>query len=832
MAEAAAFWNGRLEATLGNLKTTPAGLSSQEADERRRRYGRNDLAEGRPQPIWRQLGQRLANPLVLMLLAAGAIAGATGDVASFAVILVIVALSVAMDFIQEGRAQRAVEALRRRVAIRTTTLRDGAPVETPASDLVPGDVVRLAAGDLVPADGRLIEASALLVDEALLTGESFPAEKHADEPEGASTDLEHAANAVFAGASVVAGAGAFVVCATGKSTRIGAIAGALAGRVPPNAFQQGLARFSTLLLRIAFVLVLVVLAESLALHRPWLEALLFALALAVGLTPELLPMIVTVTLARGALRLGEKRVIIKQLASIHNLGAMDVLCSDKTGTLTEARIDVVGHPDASGKDSARVLELAYVNSAFQTGLKSPLDTAIVGHQPMDISLWRRLDEDPFDFRRRRVTVLTEHRGSRLLIMKGATEDVLGLCVLAPAQRSAIDARVKAMGCDGLRLLAVASRQVPPDRDRLDPSDEVELTFEGLIAFLDPPKESAGKALAELEASGVAIKILTGDCQEVATHVLTSLGFKIHGVLDGHAVDALREEALMRRVRRVNLFCRVNPAQKLRILLALKRQGLTVGFLGDGVNDAPALHAADVGLSVDSAADVAKAAAPIVLLDKDLGVLAAGVLEGRRTVLNVDKYVLMASSANFGNILSMAIAGLFLPFLPLLPIQVLLTNLIYDVAQTGLPFDRVDPEAVKRPIHWDIRRIERFMLLMGPVSTAFDMVTFFVLIALFHAGVVFFRTGWFVESLITQTLMIFAVRTRRSLFASRPHPAVTALAFGLSALTLLLPLTPLGAWFHFAPPPLAYYGFLAAAVIGFLIAVEGAKRFFYARLAGA
>jgi Mg2+-importing ATPase len=423
--------------------------------------------------------------------------------------------------------------------------------------------------------------------------------------------------------------------------------------------------------------------------------------------------------------------------------------------------------------------------------------------------------------------LAERSGERLLIMKGAPEDVIALCELAPDLRAALQAKVTAMGEDGQRLLAVASRRL--DHDRLDRTDEAALSFEGFIAFLDPPKASAGAALARLEAGGVAIKILTGDCQEVASHVLEALGFKIKGVLDGHAIDGLREEALMRRVRRVNLFCRVNPAQKLRIILALKRQGQTVGFLGDGVNDAPALHAADVGLSVDSAVDVAKAAAPIVLLDKDLGVLAAGVLEGRRTVLNVDKYVLMASSANFGNILSMALAGAFLPFLPLLPIQVLLTNLIYDLAQTGLPFDRVDDEAVRGPIHWDIRRIERFMLMMGPVSTLFDLMTFFVLIALFHAGMAFFRTGWFVESLITQILMIFAVRTRRSLFKSRPHPAVVVLAFGLSALTLILPLTPLGGWFQLRPPPLPYYGFLALAALAFLAAMEGAKRLFYSRL---
>ena len=540
------------------------------------------------------------------------------------------------------------------------------------------------------------------------------------------------------------------------------------------------------------------------------------------------------------MRLGEKRVIVKQLASIHNLGAMDVLCTDKTGTLTEARISVVSHTDADGADSARVLELGLVNSMFQTGLKSPLDNAIVSHSVLDLGVWRRLDEAPFDFRRRRVSVLAERDGKRLLVVKGAPEDIIPRCaevrssggsavVVDAVGKAALLETFNAMGREGERVLAIAARAMPDDCAAITPEDESVLTFEGFIAFLDPPKESAGAALATLRECGVRIVVLTGDNREVALHLCESLKFAVEGVLDGHEVDALTEEALTRRLVGVNLFCRVNPAQKLRILNAQKRSGRTVGFLGDGVNDAPALHAADVGLSVDSAADVAKAAAPIVLLDKDLGVLADGVLEGRRTVRNVDKYVLMAGSANFGNICSMVLAGLFLPFLPLLPIQVLLTNLLYDVAQMGLPFDEVDEERVRKPVHWDIRLVERFMLVMGPISTVFDLMTFWVLLNIFHAGMGFFRTGWFVESLVTQVLMIFTVRTRRALWASRPHPLVTWLAAGITIATLALPFTPAGKLFQMAAPPLAYFGFLAVAVLGFLLTMEGAKQVFYARI---
>lgn len=821
------------------LDTSPEGISSQEAERRLVLYGPNDVTADKRKPSWVRFLQRFRNPLVIILLVASAISAATGDVASFAIVVVIVMLSVVMDFIQETRAQNAVDALRRQVALRAQTIRDGRETTLLVSQLVPGDVVQLSAGDLVPADGRLLVVRDFFVNQALLTGEPYPVEKHSADAVMPVSDLNDAANAAFAGTSVVSGTATLLVCRTGRATVLGQLADTLIGKPPPAAFERGLRQFSNLILWITLVLLIFVLGESTMFHRPWLESLMFALALAVGLTPEMLPMILTVTLAHGAVRLARQRVIVKHLAAIYNLGAMDVLCTDKTGTLTEARIELMRHINASGAESERVFELAYLNSHFETGLKSALDQAILDHGHFDVEAWRKLDEVPFDFERRRVSVLLEKDGQRLLIVKGAPEDVLRLSTsveladgaptpLTADLRRDLDAGFQQLGTDGFRALAIATRSVAPDHKTAVVTDEAELVFAGFAVFLDPPKASSASAVRSLADSGVAIKVLTGDNERVTCHICGQLGLPAPDVMTGDELSSIGDEALIGRLPRVNLFCRITPQQKLRVLLALKRMGQTVGFLGDGINDAPALHSADVGISVDSAADVAKAAAEIILLDKNLAVLHEGVVEGRRTVVNVDKYILMASSANFGNIVTMALAGLFLPFLPLLPIQVLLTNLLYDFAQTGLPVDRVDDEAIERPVHWEIRFIERFMLTVAPVSTLFDLITFGVLIFIFHAEVALFRTGWFIESLVTQVLMIFSVRTHRHLFASRPHKLVIVLAIGTSVLTMALPFLPIGAWFQFVVPPPAYFGFLLVVVAGFLIMIEPVKQALYAR----
>ena len=837
-----AFWKQPAAALLAELGTADSGLTSREAALRLKRYGSNDAAAPKRPPAWLRFIRLLANPLVVILLVASALSAATGDVASFVIIASIVLLSVLLDFAQASHAENAVDALRQQVALRTDVRRDGVETSLPVDQLVPGDIVRLTAGDLVPADGVLLSSRDFFVNQALLTGESFPVEKQVAEHGNPAAEISEAGNVALAGTSVIAGSAVQLICQTGRRTTLGELAATLVAKPPPTSFEIGLRRFSMLILRITLVLVVLVMAESLAFHRPWIDAVIFALALAVGLTPELLPMIMTITLARGAVRLSHQRVIVKSLPAIHNLGAMDVLCTDKTGTLTEARIALARHVDITDNDSERVLNLAFLNSHFESGLKSPLDNAILAHGTIDASAWRKIDEVPFDFERRCVSVLVERDGDRTLILKGAPEDVLRNCVsvempdgtsqlFTDELRAQVQALFDRLSAQGFRLLGIASRAELPDQAKASLDDEKGLTFAGFAVFLDPPKASAGAALAELAAAGIAVKVLTGDNEQVARHLCGELGFDPGKVLTGTELTALTEEALIGRLSEARLFCRITPQQKLRVIMALKRTGQTVGFLGDGINDAPALHAADVGISVDSAADVAKAAAEIILLEQDLSVVRAGVMEGRRTIVNTGKYILMASSANLGNIFSMVLAGLILPFLPLLPIQVLLTNLIYDFAQTGLPLDNVDPEAIERPIHWDIRLIERFMIVIGPISTLFDVATFAVLLLFFHATETFFRTGWFVESLVTQILMIFAVRTRRSLFASRPHRLVVGLALGTAALTLALPFLPvIGRWFEFVYLPASYFGFLLVIVAAFLVVTELVKRAFYARVA--
>ena len=834
------FWTHPTPALLTELGGSADGLSTAEADKRLRQYGPNNATQQHNAPAWLRFLKRFGNPLVIILLLASGLSAATGDAASFLIIAGIVVLSVLLDLVQENRAQSAVDALREQVALRADVRRDGTYISLPVAELVPGDIVRLAAGSLVPADGVLLASRDFFVNQALLTGESYPVEKHASDLGEAVEQVNDARRVALAGTSVISGSASLLICRTGPDTALGQLAETLIAPPPPTSFEIGLRRFSMLLLRITVVLVLLVMAESMAFHRPWLESLVFALALAVGLTPELLPMIMTFSLARGAIRLSHRKVIVKHLPAIHNLGAMDVLCTDKTGTLTEARIALTTHIDPDGNDSARVFTVAWLNSHFETGLKSPLDDAILAHGTVDVSAWRKIDEVPFDFERRRVSVLVDGPDGRSLIVKGAPEDVMRLSTrmdtpsgavdLTDTLRTGLQARFDGLSAQGFRLLGIATRPEPADCAHCALDDESALTFVGFAVFLDPPKASAGTALAALAASGVAVKVLTGDNEQVARHLCGELGFDPGRVLSGTELAGMSDEALIGRMADTRLFCRVNPQQKLRVIMALKRMGQTVGFLGDGINDAPALHAADVGISVDSAADVAKAAADVILLEQDLGVVHDGVLEGRRTVVNTSKYILMASSANFGNIFSMVLAGIVLPFLPLLPIQVLLTNLLYDVSQSALPLDEVDPEAVTKPIHWDLRMIQRFMLMIGPISTAFDLLTFATLLWVFHAGEAMFRTGWFVESLVTQVLMIFAVRTRRHMLASRPYRGVTALAVGVVAVTLALPFLPvLGGWFAFVHLPAWYFALLAIVVVLFMATTEAMKRLFYRML---
>jgi Mg2+-importing ATPase len=839
--QSAAWWLRSPQAFLDELRASASGLSQAEARARLARYGPNQLRD-RPEhsPLIQFLG-RFKNPLVLILIAASVIAALTGEVASFVIITAMVLLSVTLDFVQEYRAGRAAERLRSSVQVRARVVRDGTTKEVPATHVVPGDVVLLAAGALVPADGILLEARDLHVNQALLTGEPFPVDKRAGAPADAKLDLSDATNALFMGTSVVSGTARLLVYRTGGTTAIGEIAHSLSLEPPPTAFELGIRRFGMLIMRLTVLMVLFVLMVNVATHKPPLESFLFAIALAVGLTPELLPMIISVTLARGALRMAGKHVIVKRLAAIENLGSMDVLCTDKTGTLTEAKISLERHVDVAGKDSERVLTLAYLNSFFETGLKSPLDAAILAHDHLDIRRWTKIDEVPFDFERRRVSVLVDDGSTRMLVVKGAPEEILALSTRfeastaegahpwdAPARESA-QRQLDALCGSGLRALGIAFKPVDRTHESAGTADETELIFVGFAAFLDPPKVSAAKALAALVASGVAIKILTGDNELVTQHICAKLGLPVTGVLTGSDIERLDDHALQARVVSANLFCRVNPAQKNRIILALKKRGHVVGYLGDGINDAPALHSADVSLSVNTAVDVAKEAADLIMLKRDLHVLYDGVIEGRRTFANIRKYIMMGTSSNFGNMFSMAGASLFLPFLPMLPTQILLNNVLYDLSEVAIPLDHVDAEEIRGPQAWDMKFVRNFMWIIGPVSSLFDFLTFYVLIALLHADEALFQTGWFVESLATQVLVIFVIRTRRNPLTSRPHPALVATSLVVVLAAVVLPFTALGRYFGFTAPPGQFFAIVAALAVAYLGIVEITKRVFYARL---
>ncbi len=834
------------------------GLSQSEAQKRLTQLGPNIVNAIKKRHLLLQFISRFRNPLVILLLVASLLSAFTADLTSFVIIISMVVLSVTLDFLQEYRAEKAAEALRQSVALKAAVLRDGQIIELDVAQIVVGDVVILSAGDLIPADGRLIEADDFFVNQALLTGEPYPVEKRVNVQANQDQANQNQANqnqddkelmsspsAVFAGTHVVSGSARMLVCMTGARTVLGSISGALNITPPATAFEHSIYRFGMLILRLTFFLVMFVLLVNLLQHRPWLESFMFALALAVGLTPELLPMVITVTLSRGAMRMSRQHVIVKRLAAIHNLGSMDVLCTDKTGTLTEAKIRLERHLNCDGLESEKVLLWAYLNSFFETGLKSPLDEAILRHETLDVSAWQKIDEVPFDFERRRVSVLLEklenpkQMPAHFLVVKGACEDVLHQCnryetstgatqTLDITKLAELNLQASALAQQGFRVLGIAWRQVKTERTHADISDESELVFAGFAAFLDPPKVSASHALTQLQKSGIAIKVVTGDNELVTQHVCAELGLVVTGLLTGSEIALMTDDALQARVDSVNLYCRVTPALKSRVLLALKQRGHIVGYLGDGINDAPALHMADVSISVDSAVDVAKDAADLILLAHDLNVLHQGVMEGRRTFGNIMKYVMMGTSSNFGNMFSMAGASLFLPFLPMLPIQILLNNLLYDMSEITIPFDNVDAEYLNKPRQWDMRFIQNFMLVVGPVSSIFDFLTFYVMLSVLHANEALFRTGWFVESIISQVLVIFVIRTRRSIFKSNPSVWLAFTSLFIVAVAALLPYTSLGHYFKLVPLPALFFSILLAMGVSYLSMVELVKRWFYAK----
>lgn len=833
------WWLNSLNDTLLYLGVDNTGLSEENASLRLQKFGDNRFVNRNTKPIWRQLLSRFRNPLILLLLFASGVSAFMGEISNFVIISVLVFFSVLLDFFQEHKAGKAADQLRQSVSVHTSVLRDGQTKNFPVSKIVPGDIVLLSAGDMIPADGRVLDAKDFFVKQALLTGETYPVEKHSGEVNSDTNDITEASNAVFMGTSVISGSAKVLIVNTGLNTAMGAIADNLNLSPPPNSFEIGTEKFGILIMRMTVLLVLFVLLVNAILLKPWLDSFLFAVALAVGLTPELLPMVISVTLSRGAMMMAKKKVIVKQLSSIQNLGSMDTLCTDKTGTLTEAKIKLEKHVNPEGKTDQRVLELAYLNSFFETGLKSPLDEAILEHEEISVKLWTKIDEVPFDFERRRVSVLLDQSETkkRMLVVKGAPEEIIRLCTnyetekesIQPVDKNALE-KIRtvytSLEKEGFRVLGIAWREENLEHKHAVVSDETELTLSGFAAFLDPPKESAKTALSALNEIGVVVKIITGDSELVTQHVCTELEIPIQGILTGKELETMDDSALIIQVESTNLFCRMNPSQKNRIILALKQRGHVVGYLGDGVNDAPSLHSADVGLSVDSAVDVAKEAADMILLDHDLRVLYDGVQEGRRTFGNIMKYIMMGTSSNFGNMFSMAGAALFLPFLPMLPTQILLNNFLYDLSEVPIPLDEVDKEELKFPRVMDISFIRNFMLTIGPISSAFDFLTFYVMLTILNANEALFQTGWFVESLCTQVLVIFIIRTKGNPLKSRPHRLLAIVSLSVAAIGAFLPFTSVGTYFGLVPPPLEFYLILASMVVIYLVIVESVKRIFY------
>ncbi len=809
--------------TPAELPTTGTGLTSAQAQARLSEDGPNSVGTKAQSTVIAQVGASLANPLVLVLLGAAGVSAGLGNRIDAVIIVVIVLLSLALDVVQSFRSGQAVKKLQSSVAPTATVMRDGTWVELPREMIVVGDVVRLTAGDLVPADGRLLEVNDLHVNEAALTGESLPVEKStAPDP-----SQPNASAAVSMGTSVVSGSGIASITATGGKTQFGDIAAKLLAREPETEFQRGMRQFGLLITRTVGVLSFGAFLILVALHRPALESLMFSVALAVGLTPEFLPMITSITLARGAVRMARHKVIVKNLASIQNLGSMDVLCSDKTGTLTTGEMELERSVDPEGKDSQEPLRLGALNAANETGIASPLDAAILAKHPADPSI--KLSETPFDFERRMVSIVARPQGyaegKAVLVCKGAPESVVAACSLAD-RALALETADK-LGQVGYRVLAVAWKEVPATPG-VKP-EETGLVLAGFLAFADPPLPDALRLLEQLKHFGVEVKVITGDSEPVAAHVCTEIGLEIGHVVTGEELDRTSDLALPALAEKTRVFARVSPAQKNRIILAVKAAGHVVGYMGDGINDAPSLRAADVGISFKSGTDVARDAADIVLTERGLGVLHRGVLEGRMAFGNVMKYLLMGTSSNFGNMFSMAGASAFLPFLPMLPTQILLNNFLYDFAQITIPTDHVDRSFILKTRRWDMRLIRDFMLLIGPVSSLFDFLTFWVLLALFHAGEKEFHTGWFVESLATQTLVIFVIRTRLLPWKSRPSRPLAVSTLLVVAVASLLPYTPLARPLGFTPLPAAYFGFLGVMVLAYLALVEIAKRWVMKRL---
>jgi len=827
------FWTLAPDDAFNQLGTNRNGLTREEAQKRLQYFGANLLKPGRRTDTLTLLLNQFRSPLVLILIIAAILSFFLGDPVNAGIILVIVAASGLLGFWQERGSSLAVRRLMEIIQLKVSAMRGLISEDIPAEEIVPGDIILLSAGDVVPADCLIFESKDLFVDEATLTGETYPAEKAVGTlPE--NTPVSRRTNSLFMGTHIISGSAQAVVVVTGPRTEFGKIAEHLKFRTPETEFEHGIKHFGYFLMIVTLILVMSIFAVNVYFSRPLLESVLFSLALAVGLTPQLLPAIISINLSHGARRMAEQKVIIKRLASIENFGSMNILCSDKTGTLTEGVMRLHSFVDAEGRENPKVLLFAYLNSSFETGYKNPIDEAIRTQTSLDISAYHKLDEVPYDFIRKRLSILVSSKDGNLMISKGTLPNLFSICSQAETASGIVDLnavkdRVQAHFADfnrqGFRVLGIAYR-LHNNGLTITKEDEQDFTFLGFIVLDDPVKPDVADTIQKLTRLGISLKVISGDNRLVTAHVGKQVGLPAARILTGSDLHHISDAALGKQASEVSLFAEIEPNQKQRIILALKKSANVVGYIGDGINDAPALHTADVGISVDSAAEVAKEAADIVLLEKDLGVLERGVREGRMTFANTLKYVFMATSANFGNMFSVAGASIFLSFLPLLPKQILLTNLMTDFPEINIASDNVDSEMVMQPRRWNIRFIQQFMLTFGILSSFFDYLTFGALLILLHASETQFRTGWFMESVISASLIVLVIRSRRSLLKSRPGKYLFLATLLIVALTFILPFTPLAPLLGFSPLPGLFVLFIIAIVIIYIFTAELTKRIFY------
>jgi Mg2+-importing ATPase len=843
--------------SLAELDALPTGLSEKDAEKRLAEFGKNEINTAKKKNFFADMFERFSSPLVVQLLVIAVVSAIIGESLSSIIVGCMILLSVGLSYILDQRSNQEVEALGKRVQSRTYVLRDGVETEIKMSEVVPGDIVLLQAGAIVPADVRIISCKDFFVSESALTGESMPVEKNAQVSGDKNLSALELPNACFMGASVTSGTAKALVIHTGTKTIFGSLSQKLSEKREETSFDRGIRSFTWLMIRFMLILVSVVFCIVGITKGNWLEALLFSLSVAVGLTPEMLPMMVTVNLAKGALAMAKKKVIVKKLPAIQNLGSINILCTDKTGTLTQDRVFLEHHVDIIGNKSEEVLNYAYLNSYFQTGLKNLLDRAVIEHVDLNVDECRLVDELPFDFQRRRMSVIVEYEGDNVLICKGAVEEIYSCCTyyqideeiypLIDMIRADLFEEVEKLNREGFRVLGLAYREFPTDKKVFTIEDESKLILLGYIAFMDPPKESATEAIHLLNKAGVHVKVLTGDNGLVTRKVCSEVGIEFDKVISGTELSRMDEAQFTQAVAEQTVFVKLTPAQKEQIVKELRRQGNVVGFMGDGINDATALKAADVGISVDSAVDVAKESADIVLLEKSLLVLEEGIIEGRKIFASIIKYIRMGASSNFGNMFSVLGASYLLPFLPMQPIQILTNNLLYDFSQTGIPLDRVDPEQVAKPVHWNIENIKRFMIFIGPISSIFDYATFALMWFFFKTSdflnpglssgqqdqlARLFQTGWFVESLLTQTLIVHIIRTRKIPFiqsrASPPMIFTTLLVMGIG---VWLPYSPLAPLLGFVPLPATYFIWIAGYLVTYSVITHKVKTWFIRRFEG-